>query len=104
MFLSVLSGLREVVPRLSALIINYLAQWSPEDEQYRRVVAALLASHLISCAQYDEVLARLLELRNQLVVDLAVSLLLDPQVNILSILRFISPLSPVTSLDCSIAA
>eukprot|EP00026_Physarum_polycephalum_P000086 Phypoly_transcript_00086.p1 GENE.Phypoly_transcript_00086~~Phypoly_transcript_00086.p1 ORF type:complete len:2362 (+),score=414.48 Phypoly_transcript_00086:843-7088(+) len=93
-FLSVLSGLREVVPRLSALTVTYLAQCSHEDEQYRRVVAALLASHLISCAQYDEVLARLLDLhRNQLVVDLAVSLLLDPQIAS-------SPLEFPNTIDC----
>lgn len=84
-FLSVLTGLREVVAmQLSSIIITYLAQYSHEDEHYRKVVSAFLASHLISCAQYDDVLARLVEHhRNQYIIDLAVSLLLDTKVFIL---------------------
>lgn len=81
-YLSVLSGLREAAAmRLSNILINYIPQHSWEDEHYRKVIAALLMSHLISCSQYDDLLARLVELhRNQPVVDLALSLLQDPQV------------------------
>ena len=79
--------------RLSSIIITYLAQYPHEDEHYRKVVTALLASHLISCAQYDDVLARLVEHHhNQYIIDLAVSLLLDPQVFVNFILFFYSSL------------
>ncbi len=64
--------------------MSYIPQYSLEDEQYKNVVASLLARHLVSCSQYDDFLARLVELnRHQVVIDLAVSLLLDPQVSLL---------------------
>lgn len=76
--------------QLSSIIITYLSQYSHEDEHYRKVVSAFLASHLISCAQYDDVLARLVEHhRNQYIIDLAVSLLLDPKVSVLSLLHML---------------